>query len=147
MTTYYAKEFVGVADGTQQPPLRADGRVVHAKKRVIRASKDNTNALASGDKLFIGTLPQGAVVKAIRAVTDTSFATATISIGTLASASKYVSTKTLTATDVPTDLGPKASAHVADPLSAPEDLYVTLGTAGVAAAVVAAFDVEYTISA
>ncbi|MGN6122777.1 MAG: hypothetical protein ACTHOJ_07440, partial [Sphingomonas oligoaromativorans] len=97
MTTYYAKEFVGVSDGTQQPPLRADGRIVHAKKRVIRASKDNVNALASGDKLFIGTLPAGAAVKAIRAVTDTSFATATISIGTLAAAPKYVNAKTLTA--------------------------------------------------
>lgn len=138
MANYYAKQFVGVTDGTKVPADRADGRQVNAKKSQIVATKDNTNALAANDLVFIGRLRAGEMVTKIEGLTDTSFGAVTISVGTLASPTKYVNAVTLTATNVPTALGPLASALAAGPLTADEDIYVKVSGA-VAAAVVAHF--------
>lgn len=145
MADLYALEFVGGPDGSASPPKKLDGRLVSAKKRRTRATKPTTN-LASGDRLYLGKLPQGGVIHSIGAVTDTSFGTSTLSIGTTGTPAKYVSAKTLTATDVPTALGPKASAAVLPPAPADEAIWLTVGTATIAGATVAQFFFEYTIS-
>lgn len=144
MALVYATQQVGVADGTTIPALKADGAQVNAKLSSITASKPVGTALNSGDTFFLGTVPAGARVAKIWVTTDTSFGTATVSIGTLASASKYVAAKTNTVTDVPTLLGPKASTLDDGQLTAEEDLYVTIGTANIGAAVIATFEVEIT---
>jgi hypothetical protein len=142
MTDFYATEFVGGPDGTLNPPKKLDFRHVGGKKRRVRATKPATT-IAAGDRLYIGKLPANCSPRTFSGITDTSFSTATVSIGTTASPTKYVNAKTLTATDTPTALGPKASAYVADPLAADEDIWVTFGTAGVASGVIAAFEMEY----
>lgn len=142
MATYYAKQQVGVADGTKIPADKADGRQVGAAKGVTVASKDNTNALVATDKIYLGKLRAGELLTAIHGLTDTSWGTATISIGTLTTPAKYVNAVTLTAVNVPTALGPLASALDAGPVTADEDLYLTVGVAGVAAAVKTAILLE-----
>lgn len=139
MATYYAKQYVGVTDGTKAPPDRADGRQVNAKKSQIIATKDNTNGLAANDLVFIGRLRAGDLVTKIEVLTDTSFGAVTLSIGTLASPTKYVNAATFTTPlNVPSALGPLASAVAAGPLTADEDIYLKVSGV-VAAAVVAHF--------
>jgi hypothetical protein len=148
MTTYYATQYVGVRDGSVIPPNLCDGREVDAKRRSSRATLDPTKTYANGDVIYIGRLPQGAVVKSISLLTDTSLGTTTVSVGTLGTPAKYASAKTLTTTDVPTAIGPKAATGgVQAPLTTQEEIYATLGVGGIAANVNVAFNIEYTISA
>lgn len=147
MATYMARQFIGVADGTKIPADRPDPRQVGAAKGVTVATKNNTGAdaaapaLANGDKIYIGKLRAGELLTDIKGLTDTSFGAVTISIGTLTTPAKYVNAATLTALNVPTSLGPLASALAAGPLAADEDIYATVSGA-VAAAVVAHFILE-----
>lgn len=141
MATKYAAQQVGVADGTE-PPAKADGRLVGAKKRVILASKVATDAWNSGDLIYLGKKRPGETIVAIRCCTDTSFGTSTLSIGDGTTANKWVNAKTLTATDVPTVLGPKASTLDDAPASTKEDIWLTIGTANIAAGVLATFEIE-----
>lgn len=145
MADLYALEFVGGPDGTLQPPKKLDGRLVSAKKRRTRAVKPAI-ALAVGDRLYLGKLPQGGVLNLISGNADTSLGTTTLSVGTTANPTKYVNGKTLTATDAPSAIGPKASAGVLQPVAADEDIWLTVGTAGIPAGVVLSFSWEYTIS-
>jgi hypothetical protein len=144
MADFYALEQVGGPDGTQAPPKKLDGRMVGAKDRVIRATKPTGQALASGDRLYLGKLPIGSMVRGFSVNSDTSFGTSTLSIGTTATPALYVNGKTMTATDTPTSVGPKASAAIAAPLSADQDIWLTVGTATIAGATVAAFYITYT---
>lgn len=146
MADLYAAEFVGGPDGTAYPPKKLDGRLVGSKKRGVRATKPAGVAMANGDRLYLGKLPMGASVRGFAGVTDTTLGATTISIGTTANPTKYVNAKTLTVVDVPTPIGPKASAFVAAPTTADEDLWATLGVGGIAGAVVVAIELEYAIS-
>lgn len=139
MATYYAKQYVGVADGTKFPADRADGRQINAKKSQIIATKDNTNALAANDLVFIGRLRAGEMVTKLEVLTDTSFGAVTLSIGTLTTPGKYVNAVTFTTPlNVPAALGPLPAALAAGPLTADEDIYLKVSGV-VAAAVVAHF--------
>lgn len=142
MATHYAKQQVGVVDGTQVPAKKADGREVNAHSRLLLASKVTGTTWTSGDKINLGKVPSGRKITAIRLCTGTSLGTATISIGTAGDATKYVNAATLTATDVPTVLGPKASTLDDDPLAAEEELFATIGTANIASATVLTFIIE-----
>lgn len=138
MATYYALQQVGVADGTQIPSLKADNRQVGAKAARTIATKDNTNALAANDLVYLGKIRQGEMLVNVSLLSDTSFGAVTISIGTLASPTKYVNADTMTTTNKLTALSLLASAVAAGPLAADEDIYAKVsGT--VAAAVVAHF--------
>ncbi|WP_324694595.1 hypothetical protein [Novosphingobium sp. RL4] len=142
MATYYAKQQIGVADSTVFPVKKADGREVNAKRSEILATKPAGQALAAADKLYLGTKKAGDKIVGVRGNTDTSLATATVSIGTLAAPAKYVNAATLTATNVPTMLGPLASTLAADQPVAEEDIYATFAVAGVAGAVNLSFELE-----
>lgn len=142
MATIYAAQQVGVMDGTKVPADRADGRQVHAKKSVILASKVTGLAWAAADIIVLGKLNPGEKLVAVRLTTGTSLGTSTVSIGTVASPSKYVAAATLTVVDVPTPIGPKASTLDDDPLTAPETIVATIGTATIASGTVLTFELE-----
>lgn len=142
MPTYYALQQQGVADGTVNPSLRADARQVYANVANIIASKPGTQALAIADKLYLGKLRAGSHLRRIFMTTDTSWGTGTISIGTLALPAKYVNAATLTVVNTPTSLPVLASTLDDGPLTADEDLYLTLGGAAVGAAVLSTLDIE-----
>jgi hypothetical protein len=135
MATYYLDTFVGVADGTSIPADKADGRKVNAKVSTTHGNKVSNQGWAAGDVVYAGKLRAGEFVRAVFGITDTSLGTTTLSLGTLANPTKYVNAKTLTVTDIPTALGPKAATAVAGPVTADETLYWTIGTTAVAAAV------------
>jgi hypothetical protein len=130
---------VGVADGTV-PVQRADGRQVNSRKRAFLGSKISGQAWASGDKIYLCRKPGNQKVTEIKVTTDTSLATATLDIGTLTTPQAYVAAATLTAINTPTAIGPKAST-LDDAPSPAEDLYATLGVAGVGAAVLLTFEI------
>lgn len=142
MANFYAAQQVGVADGTKNPPDKADGRVVGAKLSTIAASKVAGQAWAQADKVFLGRLNPGESIRQILATTDTSLGTTTLSIGTLAAPAKYVNGATLTALNAPTTIGPLAAALAAGPPSVGEDLWMTFGVGGVAGATVLNLDIR-----
>lgn len=142
MANRYLSPFVGVKDGTKVPADRADGRMVGAKKSVICGRKNAGEAWNDGDKIYVGTLRAGEMLLDVKVTTATSFGSATVSLGTLGSAAKYVSAKTHTATNVPTSLGPLPAALVAGPLADDEDLWITVATANIADTTVAFVELE-----
>ncbi len=143
MADFYAKAFVGVADGTKIPPDRADGRVVGAKRSTIVAAKVAGQALAIGDRLYLGKLRAGELVREIRINTDTSLGTTTVAIGTPGTPAKYRAAAVYTTPlNVPTPIGPVAAIAISDPLTADEDIWATLGVGGIAGAVVMAIEID-----
>lgn len=147
MTDRYAVEQVGVADGTSVPPKKLDGALVGAKIRSIRATKQ-VLADQIADRVYLGKLPIGATVKEILIVTDTSLGSSTIAIGTTASSGKYVAARTFTTPlDAPTCIGPKASVWDDAPLTAEEDLWLTVAAAAIGGAVIMGIEIRYTVSA
>jgi len=138
MATYYVSQFIGVKDGTV-PPQRADGRVVGAKESQTLGSKVAGQAWASGDKIYIGEVRSGELLIGVSALSDTTLGTTTLSIGTLLTPTKYVNAQTFTPVNIKTPLGPTIATILAGPLTADEDIYVTLGVGGVAAGINIAF--------
>lgn len=151
MANRYAGQQIGVADGTAIPAARADAREVNSKKKVLIASKRaGTDAWNTGDVIYLGKKPAGWKVTDVKLVTGTSLGTSTVDVGVgtdprsafgTSTADKYVDGATLTTTDVPTSIGPKAST-VDDTPGAEEHLYATIGVANIAAAVAASFLIE-----
>lgn len=141
MADKYALQQTGVADGTLNPPDKADGRQVNAGRTTILASKKNGEAWNSADRVFLGKKNANEKIVGIRATTDTSFTTSTLSIGDGTTADKYVGAALLTAVNVPTAIGPKAST-LDDAPGAEEDLWLTIGVANIAAGVLATIEIE-----
>lgn len=145
MGDFYVTQQKGVADGTEVPPARADGRQVGANKSVTLASKPTNQAYAAGDRLYLGKRPAGTKLTDIKLTTGTSLGTTTIDVGDQTTADKYVDGKTLTAVDTPTSLGPKASTLDDEPSDDPhEEIWATFLTASVGAAVALTFELEFT---
>jgi hypothetical protein len=153
MATKYAVQQQGVMDATLVPANKADGREVNASEQVILASKlAGTDAWNSGDIVYLGRKPAGRKITSIALVTDTSLATTTLSVGigadprvaaSVTTAAKYVSAATHTAPlNVPTALGPLAST-IDDTPPDEEHLWLTVGVANIAAAVVATIVIRH----
>mgnify|MGYP006191754395 CR=1 FL=1 len=143
MPDLYASTFVGVKDGTKNPPDRADGRLVGAKRSTIVAPKVAAQAIAAGDRLFLGTVRAGESIREIRLNTDTSLGTTTFSIGTTAVPAKYRAAAVFTTPlNIPSPVGPVAAAAIAAPLAADEDIWATFAVAGIAGGVVMAFEMD-----
>jgi hypothetical protein len=145
MPDYYSQQSVGVADGTVIPPNKADGTQVGAKKSSITASKPIGQALAAADRLYLGRLRAGERVAQILLTTDTSLGTSTIAIGTTATPAKYVAATTFTTpTDRATAIGPRASTLDDGPLTADEDLWLTVAAATIVGGTLFTVEIEYT---
>lgn len=147
MTDRYAVEQVGVADGTKVPNDKLDGRLIGAKVRSIRASKQLV-ADQIADRVYLGKLPQGATLKEILFVTDTTLGSTTFSIGTTAAPAKYRALAVFTTPlNVPTVVGPPAAAWDDAPLTADEDVWVTFAAAALSGSIIMGWELRYTISA
>lgn len=141
MADRYAQQQVGVADGTQTPKAKLDGRQVGAHIRIITASKVPGVAWASGDRIYLGRKKAHEKLVRVDANTDTSFGTATLDLGDGTTAGKFLTGKTVTATDTPTPIGPRASIRDDDPLTTDEDLWLTIGVVAIASGTLATFDI------
>lgn len=143
MADFYANEFVGVVDGTEAPPRRADGRLVGYRPRGIRATKPAGQALAVGDRLYIGRKRAGESIADIKANVSASLATTTLDVGTDADPDKYVDGKTQTAVNTPTSIGPIAAVSDDSPDDDYEDLWLTVLTADIAGGTVLVIDTTF----
>lgn len=143
MTDFYSLQQQGVADGTVVPANRADGRKVGAKRRTILASNPLTTALAAADRMYLGRLKAGEKPIGFRVTSDTSLATTTFSVGTTAAATKWVNAKAPgTLVNVSQPFGPLATTLDDDPVSADEDMWLTIGTTTIASGVFFTVEVE-----
>lgn len=132
MADFYIDTAIGVKDGTKVPADRFDGRRVGAKLSSIRGIKPAGVAYANGDQIYLGTLRQGESLRDVLVNPDTTLGTTTVSVGTKANTTKYVNAVTVTTVDRQNSIGPRATAADDPPLSADEDIWMTLGVGGVA---------------
>jgi hypothetical protein len=108
--------------------IHGDGTDTDAALRVIRnrfnLSTDTDPAGGTSNRLYIGRLPQGCVPRSVRIMTDANCSAINLTVGTTASAAKYMASAA----------GPNATqslpvmpiaAQMADALTAYEDVYVT----------------------
>lgn len=146
MAKGYSKELVGVRDGSVVPGLKSDGRVVHSRHRVVRATFDlsqSSVARASGDTNVIGVIPKGHRFAGVRITSSVTLGSSTIAIGTAAAAAAYKAAGTFTAADTPTSFG-LAAALAADPSDNDTEVLLTVGAATLPSSGILVVDLFYT---
>lgn len=146
MAKRYSREMTGVLDGSK-PASMADGRIIMAKLKRIRATVDLASAtFANGDTIALGRLPAGAsFAYGVLNASATMGASATLAIGTAAAAGKYRAAATFTAA-APTLFGVVA-ASAAAPLDAEEEVIATIGAANLPSSGTLEIDIFYSDAA
>jgi len=145
MADFYSQQMTGVADGTVIPPRKADGGQIGAKVSSITASKPLGQALAAGDRLFLGRVRAGDRIKSVLITADTSLGTSTVAVGTTAIPAKYVAATVFTTPlDRPTAIGPKASTLDDGVLTADEDIWMTVAVATIVGTTIMSVELEIT---
>lgn len=131
MAQGYAKEQVGVLDGTN-PPLKRSGVFEHAAVRRFRASfnlADTTNHRTSnGDTNFCIRKPPGTAFAYGVVTSSVSLGASTIAVGPAGTPGKYRAAAVVTAVDTPTLFGTAATIGEDTTISA-EDILMTIGGA------------------
>jgi hypothetical protein len=135
MPDFYLSSFVGVKDGTKIPADRANGQLVGAKMSSIIGSKPAGVAYAAADQIYLGTLRAGESLREIKVTSDTTLGTTTLSVGPKSNTTKYANARTMTTVDTPTLIGPRGTAAANAPLTADEDIWLTLGVGGIASGI------------
>lgn len=134
MPKVFAKQFVGVLDGSR-PAALADGAKVDAKTRVITAHINLADrAYKVGDTIVVGIRPKGSAYRGHRLIASATMgAAATLAIGTEAVPAKYRAAATFTAVETPTEVALTAQV-IAAPIVEEEEIIVTIGAADLPAA-------------
>lgn len=128
MAAYLSTELGGSANQTSVPVGYKPSATVYASRlRRLRATF-TYNSQTTSDTLVVGNLPTGATFAFGVLNADTSSGSTTLAIGTSGSTAKYKAAAAFTATDTPTFFGKTATAS-ASPLSAEEQVIVTLAAA------------------
>jgi len=128
MTAYLSTELGSTANQTAAPTgYKPTATVYQARLKRLRASFTYASQ-AITDTLTIGILPAGATFAYGVLNADTSSGSTTIAIGITGTTAKYKAAAAFTATDTPTFFG-KTAPVVASPLSAEEQVIVTLAAA------------------
>jgi len=141
MADFYGSTFTAAKSGTlpQQTP---DGALAGSKRR-SHTEVFTLAAQASGSRLFLGTLPVGAIFEGVVLTASATLgATATVSVGSAASPAKYKAAATFTTPDVPT-LFATAAGRAQARLAAPEDVWMTVAAAALPAAGTLVTDLLY----
>jgi hypothetical protein len=128
MAAYLSTELGSTANQTAAPTgYKPTATVYQARLKRLRASFTYASQTTS-DTLVIGILPAGATFAYGVLNADTSSGSTTIAIGITGTVAKYKAAAAFTATDTPTFFG-KTAPVVASPLSAEEQVFVTLAAA------------------
>jgi hypothetical protein len=129
MTQYYSVETTGI---DSIPVVKASALSGYgARLKRFRATV-NLAAQAAGSTFVLADIPAGHIFAGGEVTTDTSLSTATVAIGTAASASKYASAQTLTAVNAPALIGNVAQL-IAAPFTANERVILTTAVASLPA--------------
>lgn len=128
-----AKVYPGLLAGLSALPVVPPeaGQGVNSNVKVHK----NVIALASQpttDTQVIARVPAGHVVLGVELNTDTSLGSSTVAIGNATTPAKYKAAGTFTATDTPTRFM-KASADILGPLTADEEIIITVAAAALPA--------------
>jgi hypothetical protein len=114
------------------PPARISDVAHRGRTKVVR-NTINLAAQPSGENIYLGKRPVGSrFLYGMLTTSVTLGGTATVAVGTLAANGKYRAAATFTAVDTPTPFG-VTTALAAGPLSAEEDMYLTVGAAALPA--------------
>lgn len=131
MAQGFSAEVQGVLDGTD-PALKANGQVYNAPLRVFQATLDMADTkvkIANGDTNVLFKLQPGMKpIMGVLLASVTMGASATIAIGTAATAAKYRTAATFTTPNVPTPFMLSSAADDA-PLEVEETVIMTIGAA------------------
>jgi hypothetical protein len=125
MAEFFATEVAGTE---ASPSAKASGAVQGGRLRRFRATIEY-DGQAAGDTIVLANVPAGyAYSHGVLNASATAGASATIAIGTAASAGKYRAAAVFTAANTPTPFGVAAAAKAA-PLTAAERVIATIGVA------------------
>lgn len=128
MAAYLSTDLAGSANQTSVPTgYKPSATVYGARLRRLRGLF-TYNTQTTSDTLVIGSLPTGATVAFGAITTSVSTSTATLAIGITGSTGKYKAAGAVTTADVPQLFGLSA-ANGGSPLSAEEQVFITIGTA------------------
>lgn len=129
MAAYLSTELGGSANQTAAPTgYKPNAGAYGGRLRRIRGTF-TYNTQTTSDTLTVGTLPAGATFAGGNITTSASTSTATLAIGIAGTTGKYRAAAAVTTTDVPQPFGTAATVGAASPLSAEEQVIVTIGTA------------------
>jgi len=144
MATYLSTDLTGSANQTSVPTgFRPSAAVVGARFKRLRGSFTFASQ-ATTDTLVIGNLPAGATFAGGNITVSASTSTATLAIGIAGTTGKYKAAGAVTTTDVPQAFG-TAAQMAAAPLTAEEQVIVTIGTAALPASGTMVVDLYYSM--
>jgi hypothetical protein len=126
MADFYGSVFAAAKSGTV-PAATPSGIYVGSKRR-SHVEIFTMAAQASGSRLYLGTLPIGAIFSGMVLTASATLGTTTVSVGSAASPAKYKAAAVFTAVDTPTIYATAAGLAQA-PLTAPEDVWMTTAAA------------------
>ena len=124
---------------TKASPGEHGGTIRSLTDTVTYATQTTSDTIVIGG----GYLPVGARVLEVIMTTSVSTSTATLALGISGSTSKYKSAGAITTTNVPQIYGVAAALNV--PLTAPEQLFLTIGTASLPASGTLVVTVKYVV--
>lgn len=131
MAETYSTELEGALNATTLPSTKAEGNVYEARARNYRSSIVFA-AQGIADTIVLAKPPAGSVFSHGVVTTDTTLATATVSIGTTDDPDGYRVDAVLTATDVPEVIGTIAGIQEGA-LDGQTEVKLTIGTAALPA--------------
>lgn len=145
MAAYLSTDLAGTANQTSAPVgYKPAATVVQARLKRMRGLF-TLNTQTTSDTLVIGTLPTGATFAfGLLTQTVTFGATATVAIGTTGATGKYRAAAVSTAVDTPTLFGVTAAVG-ASPLTAEEQVFVTIAAASLPASGTLVVDLYYSL--
>lgn len=144
MAAYFSTDLTGSANQTTVPVgFKPAATVVGARLKRLRGSF-TYNTQTTSDTLIVGNLPAGATFAFGSITTSASTSTATLAVGITGTTGKYKAAGAVTTTDQPQLFG-LASAVALSPLSAEEQVFVTIGTASLPASGTLVVDLFYSL--
>lgn len=144
MAAYFSTELGGSANQTSIPVgLKPAATVYGARLKRLRGTF-TLNTQTTSDTLIIGNLPSGATFAFGKITSSVSLGTSTVAIGITGTTGKYRTAAVFTAADTPTDFG-NATQVAAAPLSAEEQVFVTIAVASLPASGTLVIDLYYSM--
>jgi len=133
MTDFYGQTWANTPRAGGSSTGKADGALSRSKLRHTRnIFITGATPPAAGDRLYLGRLPVGGAFHSIRVTASASLGAATLAAGSASAPAKYRAAATQTTPDTPVVTAPTAA--LAQPLlTAEEDVWVTIGAAGLPA--------------
>lgn len=141
MAETFSTELDPILNATTLPKVKAEGYVVGARSRVVRATITLASQ-ANGDTIVIAQPEAGMVFSHGVITTDTSLGTSTISIGDTTDPDGYRADAVLTATDTPEVFATVAGLG-STVLDGSTQVKITIGTADLPASGTVVVDLYY----